>query len=357
MDALPVRVKWALCDFTARGRGVDSGVMTSSASCTRLRGIAALIMVAVVMTHAGCSRKKDAEPTATSGDAPVQTNSAVAVEPAPLAQPDMAFPDAARQRRYEAAFRAALGMYEAPQPGGYIWFDRCDGSRVGGQVMRADETCIWLRTMDGPQELKQADIAGAFRPQVFAADFAREQAMRALAATDGPPATVSGAPMRFPLADGLRPRQGPGYRFKAVSSSVLHRGEVLKVLEERDGWVRVVPAERPAPGAGGWVPKFETFPLSELVVADRTADVEWMKKIGALSAVDIRLNTARVQSATWMGSSPDCRNGYARALAAYCAASKGSSLIYTTIVDERKRRLATYSGSQGWREFVSLDSM
>ena len=70
-----------------------------------------------------------------------------------------------------------------------------------------------------------------------------------------------------------------------------------------------------------------------------------------IQGIDTGDNTADVDPNVWRGTDPQVRMGVARALASYCAAKRGNSLVFVTIRDkETQRRLGKYSRGQGWKD-------
>ena len=143
-------------------------------------------------------------------------------------------------------------------------------------------------------------------------------------------------------------RMGPGKNFKPIDGVLLQKGELVNVLEERDGWIRFQAPSTNGSIVSAWVNKFATLPLKDSDAAVQEADIKMLRDEGIVVEFIASNNVARVNLELWNELDYLVRQGVGRSLAFYCGAKRGTGLNWVEFRDSRSgKRVAKYSESQG----------
>lgn len=297
---------------------------------------------------AGCGQKQ--EPAV-----PPQPQAAQTPPPADPKNPEPAaeFTDADTQKQYVAHFREYLTRFAPPENGASIWLTLNDGGLVLGTVEKIEQTAdgdtIFIKTAHHTAKLPSSFLNDESRSRVFLADFARRHAM---ARVRGQP-VESGAPVekpfvRHPMRDGIAPRAGPGTHYRRIDSVAFAHDTALTICAESGGWIEV---KNESKDVHQWIPRFESYDMDELNPEARQRDLDVLTKTGIAMKIVPESNELHVEPGMWSTLNADERQGIARSMAAYCAATQKKTTIFLTVLDANSSsRLGKYSSSRGWSE-------
>lgn len=303
-----------------------------------------LILSACAALLVACGEKKKAPPVVVRPVVVEPVQPVVQVHPAGIA-----FSDAERQRKFELLFERYRALFAPPRSGAAVWLRLSDGVLLGGRVAEVEAEAVLLSVDGRERRLARGEIAAESRGKFFADDFARAMARRVM--EEGPLerrwAEGTNSVLRYAMEDRLVARAGPGAEFAVVEGDHSERGQALAVLADFNGWLRIQDLD----GRERWISQFLTYALDDAADPMLKSAVERLVQSGLITGINAETCEVTVELAMWSGTDSLLRQGIARTLATYCAASSGATARFVTIRDgASQRRLGKYSQSQGWKD-------
>jgi SH3-like domain-containing protein len=283
--------------------------------------------------------------------------------PAPVAEGlkvPQAYDDAAWQARFAQLYTQYYEMFMPISEGFRVRAQFLEGGDIVGAFMGMTNSDVYLMTATGNLQVAADRMTTNSRVRLFAADFAMVNAMRdveiARAKGIAPDAAAVAAveePViehRFAVTEGpgLDIRLGPGKNFKPRENVQVVKGQLIHVVEERDGWIRFNAPAGEGTNVSVWVNKFTTLPREDVNAEEQESDIRTLQDEGVIVEFIASNNVARVNAELWNEMDFLVRQGIGRSLAFYCGTARGTGLNWVEFRDARSgRRIAKYSEALG----------